>query len=294
MKDVKPIIKASHKGEILYKKDPMEFLFEQELAVQVGNGLFVTKGFLVEILNKIENLICEIAKKVGAEFVSVPCLLSMGNVKKSNYLDSFKNQALMIHSFENEKCEGMCSPTVCYHYFGSLADKQMKKNHAVSALGKCTRKEEGELNNFARLTNFTMREIIFLGTEEYCQKKKDEVLKLTQEMLDGVFDLTYDITTASDPFFGDNSQLKQKSQLVSESKYELQALLPYSNKTSSVGSFNLHGKVFYDRFNISSKEPELTFSGCVGWGYERLLYSILSQKGTDFSSPYYKKLCKSC
>ncbi|GAH63441.1 unnamed protein product [marine sediment metagenome] len=86
--------------------------------------------------------------------------------------------------------------------------------------------------------------------------------------------------------------MKKKSQLISESKYEIQALLPFSKKTISIASFNHHGKVFYDRFNITPKKPELTFSGCVGWGYERILYAILSQKGVDFLTPYYKKLLK--
>ena len=58
---------------------------------------------------------------------------------------------------------------------------------------------------------------------------------------------------------------------------------------NSIASFNDHGNVFYDRFNIAVKDENSRFSGCVGWGYERIIYSILAQKGADFSSDYYKR-----
>jgi hypothetical protein len=75
-----------------------------------------------------------------------------------------------------------------------------------------------------------------------------------------------------------------------QSKYEFQAKLPFKNSTISIGSINNHGEIFYDRFEIKSGNPGLRFSGCVGWGYERILFAILAQKGVDFSTSYYKKL----
>ncbi|MCK4553671.1 hypothetical protein KAU19_01770 [Candidatus Parcubacteria bacterium] len=299
--NVKSTIKKIHKGEIYYYKDPMKFLSENNLAIQVGNGLFVLKGVLADILDKVDKLICNIAKEVGAESVFVPSILSWENTKRSEYLNSFKNQALMIEPYKDntqkEKCphaeyKGMCSPTVCYHYFSALKNKSIDKNYSITALGTCTRKEEGELNDFSRLINFTMREIVFFGEEEYCYQKKTEILDETLKIFDKILDLSYEVLTATDPFFGDNNEIKKKAQLLSESKYEIQALLPYSKKTISLASFNHHGKVFYNRFNITPQKPNLTFSGCVGWGYERILYAILAQKGVDFSTDYYKKLIK--
>ncbi|GAH49055.1 unnamed protein product, partial [marine sediment metagenome] len=149
IKNVKPIVKIKHEEKIYYHKDPMDFLIKNGLVVQVGNGLFVIGGVLVNILNKIEELICEIAKNVDAEPVFVPSILSWENTKKSQYLNSFKNQALMIQPFggntKQEKdypysiYEGMNSPTVCYHYFSSLSHKTVDKNYSITALGKCTR-----------------------------------------------------------------------------------------------------------------------------------------------------------
>ena len=97
---------------------------------------------------------------------------------------------------------------------------------------------------------------------------------------------------ASDPFFGNYSELKKVAQLGAGTKYEIQSLLPYDNTYLAITSFNNHGSIFFDRFNISSNNPDLVHSGCIGWGYERLLYTILSQKGLDFSSKYYNHILK--
>jgi len=58
----------------------------------------------------------------------------------------------------------------------------------------------------------------------------------------------------------------------------------------AVGSFNFHGGIFFDRFKIRTLDPNQAFSGCAAWGYERVLYAILTQKGVDFSSSFYKNL----
>lgn len=294
MKAIKSVVKTTHQGDIYYQRDPMTFLLEKNLAVQVGDGLFVLQGILVEILTKIEKLICNIADEVTAKEVFVPSILSYENTKKSKYLNSFKNQALMLKPYHQPHQEyvAMASPTVCYHYFSSVKNTSISKNLIITAISKCSRREKGKLNNLGRLTNFTMREIVFLGSEKYCLKKRKEILQLTEKMLRSFLGLSYQTVTAADPFFGSESEMKKNAQLLSEAKYEIQILIPFNQGYLSIASFNHHGQVFFDRFSISSKSRSVSFSGCVGFGYERILYSILAQKGVDFTTAYYQKLLK--
>ena len=119
--DVKPVVKSSYKGKICYNEDPMKYLIKNDLAVQVGNGLFVLKGVLVDILNIVDELTLKIAKKVGTKEVFVPCILSYDNAKKSEYLNSFKHQALLLKTIEENDFEGLACPTVCYHYSNSFS-----------------------------------------------------------------------------------------------------------------------------------------------------------------------------
>ncbi len=299
MKEIEQIVKLSRKINILYNNNPMDELIEQKLVIPVGIGLFVFTGILAQILEKIENIIKQIAKKVDAEPICVPSLLSWENTQKSQYLNSFRNQAISLYTLPEttaepslNDCIGLASPTVCYHYFSSLQNSTIKKNHVITAISKCARKEQGPLPDFSRCTNFTMREVVILGTEQFCQEKRNEILQETLNILNTFFDLDYSLVTASDPFFGNQSELKTKAQLFSEAKYEIQATIPWNKSSISIASFNNHGKIFYSRFSISSTDPLLSHSSCIGWGYERILYTILTQKGLDFNSPYYINLLK--
>jgi hypothetical protein len=132
-------------------------------------------------------------------------------------------------------------------------------------------------------------EMVRYAREHGVMDIRQQILDETIKMLNEVFDLTYNVSTASDPFFGKTAESKKQAQLLSQSKYEINAKLPFNDSSVSIASFNDHGNVFYDRFNIAVKDENSRFSGCVGWGYERIIYSILAQKGADFSSDYYKR-----
>ncbi len=304
--DIKPIIKKSYKGLVFYEKNPMDELYRKGLITKVGNGIFVIEGILANIINIIDKSILQIAEKTRATHVFVPSNMSMENAIRSHHLQSFRDQAIMLSKYnkkgnkikggkaniEAADYEGLASPAVCYHYFSSMKEKKILKNCSITCISKCSRKEMGELNDLSRLENFTMREIVFLGTERYCLGQREKILDETTRMLHSIFDLSFDIVTAADPFFGKDANIKSKAQLALESKYEAQALLPYNNKTLAIASFNFHGQIFYDRFNIKSGNQKIRYSGCAAWGYERILYAIISQKGTNFSDKYYKKILK--
>src|SRR3989338_432538 len=274
MKEIEQTVKLSRKTNMLYNNNPMDELLEQKLVIPVGIGLFVFNGILAQILEKIDHVFKKIAEKVDAKAISLYTL-------HENTAEPSPNE-----------CIGLSSPTVCYHYFSSLQNSTITNNHLITAISKCARKEQGPLPNFSRCTNFTMREVVILGTEQFCQEKRDEILQQTLDSLNTFFDLDYSLVTASDPFFGNQSELKAKAQLFSQAKYEIQATIPWNKSSISIASFNNHGKIFYSRFSISSLEPQFSNSSCIGWGYERILYAILAQKGLNFNSPYYTNLLK--
>ncbi len=288
MGKIREVTKETHLGEILNKKNPMPELTAKGLVSQVGNGLFVLSGELVPLMDTIERLFSSIARDFNARPIYVPTLLSEENMNRSNYLASFSHQAIRLKNQETSL--GLACPTICYHFFASMSEKTVNSPQIITALGRCSRGETGNLNDLSRLANFTMREIVVLDTKSKCQQLFKAIQTKTTEVLVDELGLQFSIQTASDPFFGKQDELKKKAQLLSESKLEVRAELPFSGETVGVCSLNLHQNVFYDRFDIRANginEPE---SMCVGFGYERLLFAILSQKGTNFSTPYYQKL----
>ncbi len=282
----------TYTGQTVDCPNPMPFLLEKGWLSSVGPGLYVFRGPLVPLLNKIENLFSQLAADLNAEEIWVPSFLSKENAERSQYLNSFSSQALVLGGNAANVLEGLACPTVCYHYFASLSKQRAELPQLITSLGKCSRRENSGLGDLGRLQNFTMRELVGLGSTEYCKKMLQEIQKRVTGIFETVFDLSYSVCTASDPFFGDESETKKKAQLLSESKFEVQMPLPFKSQSISTASFNLHGNVFYDRFQIQPSEPQNYESFCVGFGYERILFSLLSQKGTDFSTPFYKNFLK--
>jgi hypothetical protein len=298
LKSIAPSVILTRKGNILSSSDPMGELESSGLVVRVGNGLFVFRGELARLINKVEALIQKMTQDLLAEEIHVPSLLSEENMKSSEYLSSFWNQAIVLKNNESQGPKqiangavlGIACPTVCYHYFASLRGKAVANSELVTSLSRCSRHEEGELSDLSRLTNFTMREIIGLGSEKFCASSIRRIEEAFLGLLNETLDLQYDMRTASDPFFGSGSLVKQKAQLVTQSKMEVHAALPHKDTTTGVASFNRHGNVFFRRFGISQVSEEKLESFCVGFGYERIVFAIVSQKGTDFSKPYYRSL----
>ena len=65
-------------------------------------------------------------------------------------------------------------------------------------------------------------------------------------------------------------------------KYEAQVWIPYKKDWLAITSFNNHMDVLTKKYNISFKNSNNIFSGCVGYGLERIAYSIISQYGEKF------------
>jgi hypothetical protein len=97
-------------------------------------------------------------------------------------------------------------------------------------------------------------------------------------------DLDCSIGVANDPFFTDESMIKAVYQNASELKYELLVKLPFSGKELAIGSINLHQDFFGRAFDITLPDGGFVWSGCIGIGFERLVYALYAQYGTESDS----------
>jgi hypothetical protein len=242
---------------------------------QVGDGLFVLRGKIVQYLDKLERLTYRMGEMFDSERIWTPSHLSVDNTKKTGYTDSFSNQASLIHSIDGHEL-GMCSPTVCYHCYSMLSDTHHTENKSYMMTGKCTRIED-EGDSLERLFNFTISEIVFVGDKDYCEESLSDVIIYVEQILNQL-GIKYHFECASDPFFGDKSELKEKVQLMGGSKIEIMAEVPNENRTIAIGSFNFHGKKFVKSFDIY----DASTTACFGWGLERFVHILMLQKGDDF------------
>lgn len=171
-------------------------------------------------------------------------------------------------------------PCVCYHCYAEV--QQSKRDSAIfTTKGRCFRHEiQWRLNQFRR-NEFTMREIVFIGTPEYVETKR---LGMMEEVWDLFCSLGLygQIVTARDPFFHyDDMKTKGAVQLMADAKYELE-FASRAGSASSIASFNNCQDTLCQKFEITATDnDEFLHSGCVAFGIDRWRAALLEEYGQD-------------
>jgi seryl-tRNA synthetase len=173
------------------------------------------------------------------------------------------------------------SPATCYHVYHLFAGRVVPAGGSVHGVcGKCFRFESTNTSDLRRLWDFTMREVVFMGTREQVWKEREVALERMATLLDA-HRFASEIRTASDPFFiAADAMAKTYFQLSSETKYEISALLPDGQRLA-VGSLNYHTDFFGRAFGVEVAAGGPMHSVCVAFGLERWVYAFLRQHGTD-------------
>ena len=181
--------------------------------------------------------------------------------------------------------EACLSPAVCYHCYRSLEGQTLKNDaNVVTTVGKCFRYESTNITGLDRLWDFTMREVIFVGTEEQVSTRRQKGIDLVMEQLDR-WDLECQVETANDPFFSAAYATKTYYQVRGDLKYELRLSVEPGAageaRSLACGSFNLHENFFGKTMSITASDGQPAFTGCVAWGLERWVLACFTQHGFD-------------
>ena len=175
----------------------------------------------------------------------------------------------------------MLSPAVCYHLYFSLADRPLStENMIVTGVGNCFRYESTNLTSLERLWNFTMREVIFIGSKDFVLEQRD----LAREFMRPIFEelgFAYHVESANDPFFIGEFRKQAAFQNAFQLKYEIRARLPFKDKSLAIGSYNYHQDFFGRNLNITLPDGSPIHTGCAAFGLERTVFAFLSQYGFD-------------
>lgn len=173
------------------------------------------------------------------------------------------------------------TPATCYHIYHLNQHRMLPAAGVVySVCGKCFRYESSNMRDWRRLWDFTMREVVFLGTAESVERWREQGIQMMADLLDA-HELAGEIRTASDPFFvAPDTLTLAYFQLGSATKYEVSLLLPAGERLA-VGSLNDHRDFFGRAFSISLESGHVAHSGCIAFGLERWVYAFLAQHGEN-------------
>jgi hypothetical protein len=249
----------------------------------------------------------ELGRNWAAQPLLTPTLIPATVLAKCDYFRSFPhNVTFAAHLFEDaerienfrkrhhdrdslddnalgdmETPEACLSPAVCYHVYHLYENATIPAQGVVHGIcGKCFRYEASNLKDLRRLWDFTMREVVFLGSRDDVLAKREVGNKIVADFLEE-HEVAGEIRTASDPFFiAPDASAKTYFQLSAETKYEISLLLP-DDERLAVGSLNYHTDFFGRAFNIDVEGAGPMHSVCIAYGLERWVHGFLAQHGND-------------
>ena len=296
-----------HKPAVRGGVDPLPELLASREVVQEGPGVFVLGPLLTQIVSYFESQMIAVAEQLGATAFRFPALISPRYLERVQYFKNFPHSLTFathlcenlpkIQRFSEEArvdngaiCadsemfaapDAMLSPTVCHHLYLALSDTELDAAGLVAtASGNCFRFESGNMNSLERIWNFSMREIIFVGSDDHVQSGLQEVRDRLRPLFEEL-GLAYKVITANDPFFIGTFRDQAAYQAAFELKFEIRASLPYKGDDLAVGSYNRHGDFFGRTLNIRMPDGSPACTGCVGIGFERLALAVVAQHGVN-------------
>ena len=290
-----------------YHDDPMQFLENSCDVTRTSDSMFSFQGTFLRVLRACQEYVFRVAQEYEAVEQEHPVLWPVDLYKKINYFKEFPQQIILSapleHDFDTRErfakqydkknaydrvsmTDGFADSTyglqcaVCDMCYYNMRGTRNHKNTVYTTYNKVFRNERSTTGSLDRLTTFSVRDIMFVGD-------KDFVLVFRQKMIDEaenllrLLDLESKIETADDPFFSNDTIVKNLFQSTSELKHELLVKLNYSDSYIAVGSVNLHLDFFGQAFDIQIPDGSPVYSGCIGIGFERLVFGLYCQYGTD-------------
>ena len=168
--------------------------------------------------------------------------------------------------------EHVLTPAACYHVYIELEGEVLDAPRYITTRATCFRNEE-EYTPLERQWNFSMREIVCLGT---AAEVEDFLIRSTYVInhFAARIGLPAEWADATDPFFSPASNPKHLFQKLESVKREL-----VFRDDLAIASTNFHRDYFGEAFDIT-RDGENAYSGCVAFGMERWLSAFLGAYGT--------------
>jgi seryl-tRNA synthetase len=125
-----------------------------------------------------------------------------------------------------------------------------------------------------------MREFVRIGSRDEVATFREQWMQHAMRIADDLA-LPFEIDRASDPFFGRVGQLMAANQVEAALKFELLISVRQNAAPTACMSFNYHRDHFGKTWDLLQKDGELSHSGCVAFGIDRLVIALFSTHGLE-------------
>lgn len=295
-----------HNNEtIRFQADPQPQLEAAGDVIPIQPGFYTLQGDFLKVFHAINRAVLKMAHDVGAVEQENPAVWPVRLFKMIDYFHEFPQQMILCAPVKDDfKSRSLFSklyakdqdfesvpmnehmadatyglqPAVCDCSYYTLEGACAHRDTYYTTYNKVFRNEKSATNRLDRLTNFSVRDIMFVGSEEFVLEAREKLIEVLSGFLVSL-QINAKIETANDPFFANESAMKSVFQNAHKLKYELLARIPHLDKDIAVGSINLHTDFFGKAFDIKMHDGRTASSGCIGVGMERMTYALFCQHG---------------
>ena len=243
-----------------------------------------------DVLTRLNTAILQAGDKFHAESVHFSPVMNRAHLERNGYLKSFPQLAMALHGFtcdshghttdEGLPTDLMMVPSACYPIYPMVAARgSLPAGGAVFNIQSwCFRREPSK--DAPRLQTFRMHEYVRLGSAEDVLAFRRAWIDEARLLCDSLH-LPFHFDIASDPFFGRTGRLMASSQRERDLKIEL--LIPITSETELTAccSFNYAEDHFTGAWRIVMQDGSSAFSGCIGFGMERMTLALFRHHGLD-------------
>jgi seryl-tRNA synthetase len=175
--------------------------------------------------------------------------------------------------------EAVLRPAVCLPVYRALEGLAIAgPGRAITTTGKAFRYESRNMEGLERLWDFSMREIVFVGTAKYIDDSRARMIDAVTSFMEEL-DLAARVVSAIDPFFATVRGTKALWQRTRNLKYEV--VVDSGKREIAAGSINFAGHLFGDAFRVTTDDAETAATACIGFGLERLILALFAQHGFE-------------
>ena len=308
--EIKVFVETKRKDTGDYQRGVNEGLVARGWMHDYGKGQVAYTGPVLKLAQLINEKSGELYKAAfNAQDGHYPAMIDADTLHKCGYFDSHPNAVTFVGNVvedfdaieefrranscsegahlpaqEHIHIDGMClNPAACFPCYPTLTGRHFQEGECYSCLGRVFRYESRNINGLDRLYEFNVRELVFVGDENYMRDCRAKALPIIEELA-GFMDIDCQVQTATDPFFATVSAAKKFWQAAQEVKCEIK--IPALGSDGSVkqlacGSINIHGNFFGKRFGFTCANGEPAQTGCVGLGIERWVLAAFTQHGFE-------------
>ena len=308
--EIKVFVDTKRKDTGPYHVGVNDGLVKRGWMYDYGKGQVAYSGPVLKLAKLINDKSGELYKAAfDAKDSHFPAMVDADTLHKCGYFDSHPNavsfignvvedfdaieefrranscsEGALLPQAEHIHVDGMClNPAACFPCYPTLKGMDFSKGQCFTWLGRVFRYESRNINGLDRLYEFNVRELVFVGDEDFVRSVRAKALPVVEELA-SFFDIDCQVQTATDPFFATVSAAKKFWQASQEVKNEIK--IPALGNDGTVkqlacGSINLHGNFFGKRFGFNAANGEPAQTGCVGLGIERWVLACFTQHGFD-------------